>query len=104
MAEPTRINPWQELNSPQAIENYAWDKIKVKISTKDQSQRTNSVAILWCGNMAGEVARYSGIIYKELIKDPTQRVKGFELSRQEWTNLNQIRIGHNVGIWCTSEN
>lgn len=44
--------------------------------------------------MAGEVARYSGIIYKELIKDPTQRVKGFELSHQEWTNLNRIRTGH----------
>jgi len=36
------------------------------------------------------------VLSKELIKNPTQRVKGFELPYQEWAILNQIRTGHGM--------
>ncbi|VVC35883.1 Hypothetical protein CINCED_3A017704 [Cinara cedri] len=34
------------------------------------------------------------VLHTNLIKDPAQRVKGFELPRQEWVILNRLRIGH----------
>jgi len=39
----------------------------------------------WLGNTA---------LHKNLLKDPTQRVKGFELPRREWVILNRLRTGH----------
>lgn len=70
----------------------------------DQGQRTNSVAAKnwqeeWTGNK---------VLHKNLMKDPTQKVKGFKLPQQKWVILYQLRIGFGrcgyMMYRCTNEN
>jgi len=59
--------------------------VKARELMQSQFCNANKWQEEWLGNTT---------LHKNLIKDPTQRVKGLELPRREWVILNRLRTGH----------